>query len=115
MTLKPIVQTKDEWENFEVVVSMEANVRLEDGKLVQETKMGYLPLDQADCYQREQDAFGHLFSAWEVLIELDKIKRLSENGVKLKLDLDLHGLSWGWEGRQEMKSRYETKKERCKI
>ena len=100
----------DEWEKYEVVVSMEGNVRVEDGKVVHKLKTGYLPLDQADCFQREQDAWEHLYNAWEVLVELDIVKRYTENGVKLKLEFNLLGLSWGWEGRRDMKTRYETTK-----
>ena len=98
----------EEWEKYEVEVTKEGNVRLVDGKLVMKTTTGYLPLDQADCFQRIQDAFDHLRNAHKVLGELDFIKQYTENGIKLKVDFDLRGYSWGWEGRQKRDSRYET-------
>jgi len=102
---------QDEWKQFEVEVCREGNLKFEDGKLVMEWTIGYLPLDQADCYEREQDAMRHFMKANEVLIELDRIKQYTENGIELKVEFDLHGLSWGWKGTQKRNTRYETKKE----
>ena len=112
---KELQTIQSEWKNYEVAISMEGNVRLVEEKLVMEITTGYLPLDKADCFQREQDAWNHFYNAHKVLIELDRIKQYTENGVKLKVDFDLHGLSWGWEGRQDMETRYETKEEGYKI
>jgi len=100
---------QEEWEKYEVAVTMEGNYRVVDGKLVMKLTTGYLPLDRADSFQREQDAWEHLDNAWKVLIELDRMKQLTDNGVKLKLELDLLGISWGWEGRRDIKIRRETK------
>jgi hypothetical protein len=106
---------KDQWKQYEVVVSREGSLKLKDEKLVCEMKTGYLPLDQADCYQREQDAWNHLHNALKVFIELDKMKQYTDNGVKLKLEFSLHGMSWGWEGKRDIETRYEkTRKEYTK-
>jgi hypothetical protein len=104
--MKQMIQ--DGFENYEVEVTWEGNVRLVDGKLVMELTTGYLPFDRADCFQREQDAWEHLHKAWKVLIELDRMKQYTDNGVKLKVELSLLGISWRWEGRQSMEPRYET-------
>ena len=104
--MKQIIQ--DEWKNYEVAVTVEGNMRLIDEKLVMELTTGYLPPDQADCFQREQDAWNHFYKAHEILVELDRMKQYTENGVELKVDLSLQELSWSWEGRQDMETRYET-------
>ena len=100
---------KDDWKNYEVLVSQEVTGKVHDGKAVILVTNCYMRPDEADLYQRLSVAITMLHGAVNEFIAVDKSKGLTDSGVELIGEFGLLGLRWNWVGMPLQKTaRYET-------
>ena len=101
---------KDDWKNYEVLVGVDCEIRVEDKTPMVTTKKTYLPLDQADQYQRECEAINSIKKGIHLFHDMELVSGYISSGVELDLHVSLTSVTWAWRNSPKRNPRVEQEK-----
>ena len=101
---------KDDWKNYEVCVGVDCEIRVEDKTPMVTTKKTYLPLDQADQYQRECEAINSIKKGIHLFHDMELVSGYISSGVELDLHVSLTSFTWAWHNSPKRNPRVEQEK-----